>query len=169
MNTSMIWVRNVDKMSSSTVRCNSTYPWIVSFCVWKRLFIICNVRLFSKKWQRWPCILHGCRAGASTERTSKSIGKSVPEYSVFSIFLFIILGNTSTWVVLSPAPHAWYVWDRGTQKFLFQDLFRPWSHGTYSRRAVHVWKNSHTFGIHLDLAQKYGNISQTILANISDS
>ena len=43
------------------------------------------------------------RAGASTEHTSTSTGKSVLEYSVFSIFMFIILGKTSTRVVLAPA------------------------------------------------------------------
>ena len=45
----------------------------------------------------------GTRAGASTEHTSTSTGKSVLEYSVFSIFMFIILGKMSTRVVLAPA------------------------------------------------------------------
>ena len=43
------------------------------------------------------------RAGTSTEHTSMSTGKSVLEYNVFSIFMFIILGMTSNWVVLAPA------------------------------------------------------------------
>ena len=43
------------------------------------------------------------RAGASTQNTSTSTGKSVLEYYVFSIFMFIILGKTSTRVVLAPA------------------------------------------------------------------
>ena len=43
------------------------------------------------------------RAGASTEHKSTSTGKSVLEYNVFSVFMFIILGKTSTRVVLAPA------------------------------------------------------------------
>ena len=43
------------------------------------------------------------RAGASTEHTSTSTGKSVLEYNVFSVLMFIILGKTSTRVVLAPA------------------------------------------------------------------
>ena len=43
------------------------------------------------------------RAGASTDHTSTSTGKSELEYNVFSIFMFIILGKTSTRVVLAPA------------------------------------------------------------------
>ena len=43
------------------------------------------------------------RAGASTQHMSTSTGKSVLEYNVFSIFMFIILGKTSTRVVLAPA------------------------------------------------------------------
>ena len=42
-------------------------------------------------------------AGVSTEHTSTSTGKSVLEYNVFSIFMFIVLGKTSTGVVLAPA------------------------------------------------------------------
>ena len=42
------------------------------------------------------------RAGASTEYTSTSTGKSVLS-TMFSIFIFIILGKTSTQVVLSLA------------------------------------------------------------------
>ena len=43
------------------------------------------------------------RTGASTQHTSTSTGKSVLEYNIFSIFMFIILGKTSTRVVLAPA------------------------------------------------------------------
>ena len=42
------------------------------------------------------------RAGASTEHTSTV--KSVLEYNVFSILMFIILGKTSTRVLLGPSP-----------------------------------------------------------------
>ena len=43
------------------------------------------------------------RAGASTEHTSTSTGKSVLESFVFSIFMFIILGKTRTRVVFIPS------------------------------------------------------------------
>ena len=44
------------------------------------------------------------RAGASTEHTSTSTGKSVLEYSVFSIFMFTILGQDEYPSSTRPSP-----------------------------------------------------------------
>ena len=81
------WVRDI------------AYVCFMSFTVFPMIFSQ-NLALSCGLSSTWATT---CRAGASTEHTSMSTGKSVLEYNVFSIFMFIILGKTSTWVVLAPA------------------------------------------------------------------
>ena len=47
----------------------------------------------------------------------------VPEYNVFSIFMFTILGKTSTWVVLAPALGTMCISDQHSVSLQFSQYF----------------------------------------------